>query len=108
VRLIKQMAIYPLPPADAFMGMNITFDGRIVLATTDGYVLALSRDFSDVQTVRLPFAEDEIPGLPEGVMWIRNGFCIDEHGGIYVASLSHLHKVIWTGSALSIAEADGA
>lgn len=98
-------------PADvtgAFMGMNMTFDGRIILATTDGHVLALSRDFSDVQSVRLPFAEDEIPTLPEGVTWIRNGFAVDEHGGIYIASQSHLHKVIWTGSTLSIDEADGA
>ncbi|MFV8051600.1 hypothetical protein [Mycobacterium sp. 48b] len=98
----------PAAITGAFMGMNMTYDGRIVLATTDGYVLALSRDFTDVQSVRLPFAQSEIPDLPEGVSWIRNGFCIDEHGGIYVASLNHLHKVIWTGSTLSIDQAAGA
>jgi hypothetical protein len=92
----------------SFMGINMTFDGRIILATTAGYVVSLARDFSDVTSVRLPHAEDEMPTLPEGVMWIRNGFAIDEQGGIYVASNQHLHKVIWTGAALSIDPQDGA
>jgi hypothetical protein len=82
----------------SFMGMNMTFDGRLLLATTDGFVLALSRDFSDVKSVRLPHATDEIPSLPKGVIWVRNGFAVDEKGGVYVASNQHLHKVIWTGA----------
>ncbi len=90
------------------IGMNMTFDGRIVLATADGYVVALSRDFSDVQTIRLPGAEDEIPKQPKGVAWIRNSFAVDENGGIYIASQRHLHKVVWNGSRLSTSEQDGA
>ncbi len=85
----------------------MTFDGRIILATTEGYILAISRDFKDVQSVRLPKAEKEISNLPKGVWWVRNGFCIDEEGGIYVASNSHLHKVIWNGQRLSTDEKDG-
>jgi hypothetical protein len=91
-----------------FIGMNMTFDGWIILATTDGYVAALSRDFTDVHTLRLPGADTEVPEQPEGVLWIRNGFAVDEHGGIYLASNSHLHKVVWTGTTLSSDEGDGA
>jgi hypothetical protein len=80
-----------------FMGMNMTFDGRILLATTDGFVLALSCDFSDVKSVRLPHATEEISSLPKSVSWVRNGFAVDEKGGVYVASNQHLHKV--TGPA---------
>jgi hypothetical protein len=92
----------------SFMGMNMTYDGRIVLATTEGFLVALSRDFSDVKTVRLAHAGEEIPALPPGVNWVRNGFAVDEKGGIYVASNQHLHKVIWTGTALSVDANDGA
>jgi hypothetical protein len=92
----------------SFIGMNITFDGRIILATTEGFVVSLSRDFSDVKSVRLPHAVEEIPKMPKGVLWVRNGFPIDEKGGIYVASNQHLHKVVWTGSALSVDPKDGA
>jgi hypothetical protein len=62
------------------------------------YVVALSRDFTDVHTLRLSGAAAEVPQQTEGVLWIRNGFAVDEHGGIYIASNSHLHKVVWTGS----------
>jgi hypothetical protein len=88
--------------------MNMTYDGRIILATTEGFVLALSRDCSDVKSVRLPHATEEIPKLPSGVLWVRNGFALDEKGGVYVASNQHLHKVIWTGTALSVDPKAGA
>ena len=91
-----------------FIGMNMTFDGRIVLATTQGYIIALSRDFKDVKSVRLPNAKAELAKQPKGVQWIRNSFAVDEKGGIYVASQQHLHKVIWTGTKLSVDEKDGA
>jgi hypothetical protein len=90
------------------MGMNMTYDGHIILATTDGYVIALSRDLKDVQTVRLPGAEKEIPTLPKDWYFVRNGFAVDEKGGIYVASNSHMHKVVWDGKRLSTDEKDGA
>lgn len=92
----------------ASMGMNMTYDGHIILATTDGYVIALSRDLKSYQSVRLPGAATEIQKLPKGVLWIRNGFSVDEKGGIYVASNSHMHKVVWDGKKLSADEKDGA
>ncbi|MFC4343308.1 hypothetical protein [Cupriavidus numazuensis] len=91
-----------------FIGMNMTFDGRIILATSDGYVVSLSRDLKDAQSIRLPGADKEVPAQPKGVGWIRNSFAIDEHGGIYIASQHELHKVVWTGARLSVDQKDGA
>ncbi|MGB6663183.1 MAG: hypothetical protein WBE48_01590 [Xanthobacteraceae bacterium] len=106
--VVKAQWDQPASITGEFIGMNMTFDGHIVLATSDGYVVALSRDFSDVQTIRLPGAEAEIPRQPKGVAWLRNSFAVDEKGGIYIASQQHLHKVVWTGSRLSTSEQDGA
>jgi hypothetical protein len=105
---IRAEWLQPKEITGTFMGMNMTFDGRIVLATTDGYLVALSRDFKDVQAIRLRGAVEEAPKQPQGVFWVRNGFCIDEKGGIYVASHRHLHKVVWIGDKLSTDEKDGA
>ena len=59
--------------------------------------------------VRLPHADEADhaatrPGTGLGAQQLR----VDEAGGIYVASRDHLHKVVWTGTRLSIDEADGA
>jgi hypothetical protein len=105
---VKRQWDQPKEIGGSFIGMNMTFDGRIILATTDGFLVALSRDFSDMKSVRLRHAAEEIPNLPRGVGWVRNGFATDENGGIYVASNQHLHKVVWTGSTLSVDPNDGA
>jgi hypothetical protein len=97
----------PAENTGGFIGINMTFDGRIVLGTEDGYLLALTRDLSAFESIRLPHAAEEVPNQPHGVAWIRNGFAVDEHGGIYVASHHHLHKVIWDGTRLSADPADG-
>jgi hypothetical protein len=100
-------------PAEAtgpVMGINITYDGWLIVATEHGYIAAIKRDFSDYHLTRLKYsegAEDKATG-PTGKGWIRNAFAIDEEGGIYIASQQHMHKVIWTGSELSVEGKDGA
>ena len=94
----------------------MTFDGWIILVTDMGAMVALSRDFQQVRTVMLNFAErgegDDFPYRDaqehndwaasqtpplRGFNWIRNPLAIDEDGGIFVASNDHMHRVIWTG-----------
>jgi len=60
--------------------------------------------------IRLNHSEgaEEKATAPTGYGWVRNGFAIDPSGGIYIASQAHMHKVVWTGSGLSISPADGA
>ncbi len=100
-------------PAEAtgpIMGLNMTYDGWLVAATEHGYMAVIKRDFSEHHLVRINHsegAEDKTTGRT-GYGWIRNGFSIDKDGGIYIASQQHVHKVIWTGTKLSIDPADGA
>jgi len=100
-------------PADVtgpVMGLNMTYDGWLIVATEHGYIAAVRPDFSEVHSVRMRHsegAEGKATG-PAGKGWVRNGFAIDEDGGIYIASQEHMHKVVWTGDRLSTDEADGA
>jgi hypothetical protein len=90
--------------------MNMTFDGWLIVATEHGYVVAVSRDFSQQHWIRLQHSEGAEGAAtgPTGKGWVRNGFAIDRAGGIYIASQDHMHKLIWTGERLSIDPTDGA
>jgi hypothetical protein len=99
----------------ALVGMNLTYDGWLVTATEHGQVVLVSRDLEQHHVVALPGSE-EAAAYSEAVAaenrngqgWIRNSFAVDEDGGIYVASVDHLHKVVWDGNALSVDPADRA
>ena len=92
------------------IGLNMSYDGWLIVVTEHGYVAAIKRDFSDFRSIRLLHsagAEDKATG-PTGKGWIRNGFAIDDAGGVYIASQDHVHKVIWTGDAFSTDPGTGA
>lgn len=114
---IAVRATWAKPPevTGAFIGMNMTYDGRLVLVTEHGYVIALKRDLSEYQVVQLlhsenarEYSEAMAATGQVGRGWVRNGYAIDKDGGIYIASNDHLHKVVWTGDRLSVDEADDA
>ena len=110
-------------PGD-LVGFNMTFDGWIVLVTDEGALVALSRDFQEVRTVRLNFAVRDGQDFPErdaeehnawvqgmdlrGFNWVRNPMAVDDDGGIFVASNDHMHRVMWMGDDFSLREEDGA
>lgn len=92
------------------MGLNMTYDGWLLVVTEHGYVALVQRDFSETRTLRLRHsegAEDKATG-PTGRGWIRNGPALDAEGGIYIASQEHMHKVVWNGERLSSEPEDGA
>ena len=100
-----------------FVGVNLTFDGRLVLTTDHGWVVCLSRDFRECHVVQLPGAAEHAAahwqrmlesGRNGGYGWVRKSLCVDEDNGLYVASADYLHKVVWTGKRLSLDETDGA
>jgi hypothetical protein len=99
-----------------FVGVNLTFDGRLVLTTDHGWVVCLTRDFTSYDAIRLPRSEQAAAWCAEQAEryghsaygWVRKSCCIDEDNGIYIPSRDHLHKVVWTGTKLSSDEADGA
>jgi len=101
-------------PGD-LVGFNMTYDGWIILVTDLGAMVALSRDFTEIHSIMLPFSE-EAPAYNQmvadlglrGFNWIRNPTAVGEDGGIYVASADHISRVVWTGEELSLDAEDGA
>ena len=98
----------PAGVTGSMVGMNMTFDGWIVVATEHGYLVAIRRDFGALAQIRLRHSESAEERDETGGGWIRNSIAIDEDGGIYVASRDHMHKVIWRGGRFSTDPADGA
>jgi hypothetical protein len=93
----------------ALYGMQMTSDGTIVMATQDGAVIALDSDFSryDVLQLKPKLAADEGSNDLFNA-YVRNGFSVDDQGGIYVVTRDNLHRIQWTGHALSTDSKDGA
>lgn len=106
----------PAEISGSFVGVNMTFDGHLVLTTDHGWVVCLERDFKDYKAIRLRHSEVADAWCAEqaerfghtGYGWMRKSCCVDQENGIYIPSRDHLHKVVWTGSRLSIDETDGA
>jgi hypothetical protein len=105
----------PAGVSGALVGMNMTYDGWIILVTEDGDALAVSRDLATVHRTRLAnsegaaaYSEAARQAGRTGYGWVRNSYAVDDQGGIYIVSAGYLHKVVWTGSALSTAAGDGA
>jgi hypothetical protein len=65
--------------SQCFKKISMSFDGSIILRTTDGYVLALSRDFKEEKSIRPSPAKRAKSKPTQGcsVDW-----CGDEKGGI--------------------------
>jgi hypothetical protein len=88
----------PAAQAEAFthiLGTNLTYDGFIAVAMP-GVIGITDRDFKNFWHVAIP---DES---------VENGIAVDDKGGIYVVTSKQMRKVVWTGSKLSLDEADGA
>ncbi|MFP6663607.1 MAG: hypothetical protein VCC00_05350 [Deltaproteobacteria bacterium] len=109
---IVKKAVFQLPEgvSGLTVGMNMTFDGWLIVPTEHGYVLAISRDLKKHRVIRMRHSEgaEEKATRPTGYGWVRNGVALDKRGGIYIASQDHMHKLIWTGDTLSTDPADGA
>lgn len=86
------------------VGMSMTYDGHLVIGA-----------FNAVAVIDRAFSKPPVTYSIEPDQWITNSFAVDENNGIYVASGNLrplgdgiLRKLVWTGSTLSDAEADGA
>ena len=103
------------PIRGKLIGINMTYDGWLVLVSEGGDVIVVNRDFTEHHTAQLRHSENAM-ALQEKMRqsgeptwsWVRNSYAVDEKGGIYVASAGYIHKVVWTGKNLSVDEADGA
>ena len=107
----------PAEITGGFVGVNMTFDGKLVVVTDEGWIVVLDRDFSDYVAIALPGQEAATAHNAEVVAsgvtlasasWVRNSIAVDDQGGIYAVSLNEMHKVVWDGIKLSTSPADGA
>ncbi|MEM8679192.1 MAG: hypothetical protein AAGF97_07570 [Planctomycetota bacterium] len=83
---------YQIPPRltqgtpTRIVGMNMTYDGRIVFVTESGLLGSLSRQLDDGKYLQLPMAPRET---------ISNTIAIDETNGIFVLTSRQLHRIDW-------------
>lgn len=99
----------PAEAAGSTLGMNITYDGWVVLPTEDGTLVAVSQDMQEYRLIKMLNPDNESQEQTSvGRGWVRNSLALDKDGGIYVASRNHMHKIVWDGDKLSTDEADGA
>lgn len=83
--------------ADKIVGVNLTYDGRLILLTEAGLVISLSRNLDDAVYLKLPARAP-----------ISNSFAIDETGGIFIVKSDAVVRVQWdpglsAGDRLAIA-----
>ena len=92
------------------MGLNMSYDGWLIIVTEHGYLLAVKPDFSDYRVARLQHAQgaEHKATRRTGYGWVRNAPAIDKAGGVYVASQQYMHKVVWRNQQFSLDENDGA
>lgn len=91
--LVAPEARSPLP---IIVAMNLLSDGHLVMATLDGTVVVVDRDFEEAHYHRLPGES------------IWNQIATDDAGGIYVTTSHRWRKLVWTGSQISDSALDGA
>lgn len=94
-------------PGD-IIGINMSYDGKIVTTTTMGYVLVIDPDFKHVESVMLKHAEGADAKASSESAFVRNSSALDQDGGIYVASNGYMNKVVWNGKTLSTNSEQGA
>ncbi|MEV4124342.1 hypothetical protein [Nocardia sp. NPDC049707] len=82
---------------ESIVGLNMTYDGKLAVLSTRGLSIIDRSLQGEPQQVH--FGADEV---------VSNAMAVDEKGGIYAASDKIMRKVVWTGSKLSTAAADGA
>lgn len=102
--IIPPISVMGLEPRVGLVGMNMTYDGQIVIGALNGVVVV---DQDLVTAHFIDFGDD--------TQMCTNSLAVDAEGGIYVATGSQqarqpgvMRKLVWTGERLSNSPADGA
>jgi len=80
-------AIFEIPSnllsdeSEYIIGINLSYNGRIVFVTSHGLIGSISRDFNEVNYHSLNGEE------------VSNSIAIDEEGGIYVVTNRNMHRL---------------
>lgn len=102
--IIPPTSVFGEEPRVGLVGMNMTYDGHIVIGALNG-VAVIDSDLKNGQFY----------GFDDDNQMATNSLAIDKDGGIYVATGSKeprlpgvMHKLVWTGSKISDDPGDGA
>ena len=102
--IIPPTSVFGEPPRIGLVGMNMTYDGHIVIGALNGIAVV---DSALKKGVFLGFGDDN--------QMATNSLAVAKDGGIYVATGSKkprlpgvMHKFVWTGSKISDEPKDGA
>ena len=88
---------------DLIVGLNITSDGMLAIATKRGTVGVVSRGFDSARYLYLGGPSSEAESEE-----ISNSIACDETGGIFVVTSRRMYRVQWTGYELTTDEDMGA
>jgi len=94
IRLVKQ---FRLPSSllvseeEQIIGLNLTYDGFLVLVTNKSLVAVMDRNTGKVVSYRLSPNEE-----------VSNSLAVDETGGIYVVTHKKMYRLQWTGKEIQI------
>ncbi|WP_373838101.1 PASTA domain-containing protein [Methanospirillum sp.] len=86
------------PEKVRLFGLSMTYDGRLIVTFSNG-IAVINRDLDIATALFYQLADDE---------YVSNSIAVDENNGIYIASDKTMRKLVWTGTAISDAESDGA
>ncbi|MDQ1286245.1 MAG: hypothetical protein QG663_1678 [Thermodesulfobacteriota bacterium] len=86
------------PASARLFGLSMTYDGHLIITFSNG-VAVIDRDLNTSSTSFYRFNDTE---------YLSNSIAVDENNGIYAASDSIMHKLVWTGTNISDNGADGA
>ncbi|MBV5319344.1 MAG: hypothetical protein JZU72_00055 [Chlorobium phaeobacteroides] len=102
--IIPPTSVFGEKPKVGLVGMNMTYDGYVVIGALNG-IAVIGSDLT--KGVFLSFGDDN--------QMATNSLAVDKDGGIYVATGSKkprlpgvMHKLVWTGKKISDDPKDGA
>lgn len=113
IELKREWALPKVTNVEPFgFSINFTYDGRVIVATMDGTLYSVSRDFKDYSYLVLPRSKEPVDPTSDtfkaSYAFVRNATPVDPDGGIYVVTRTEMHRVQWTGRELSLNPKDGA
>lgn len=107
IMLLRELSLsskVSLKADDSVVGLNLTWDGKLVFATKYGIVGVVDRAFTTVSSLDLN--KNNIK--EEDQEQVSNSISTDASGGIYVVTSKKMHRVQWTGAAVTQNPASGA
>lgn len=103
-QIIPPTSVFGEEPRVRLVGMNMTYDGHIVIGALNG-----------IAVVDAAFSAGQFRSFDDDNQMATNSLAVDSKNGIYVATGSKIpqlpgvmHKFVWTGSQISNDPKDGA